>query len=113
VNLATLFKNLSDPTRLRILNLLATRALCVCEIQDAMKEPQVKISKHLAYLRSHELVHRQRQANWNVYSLSDDSHLLKAMRIVTDAKETQKEFSRDLTRLKEMESDPRCPIEIR
>jgi len=113
IDLATLFKSLSDPTRLRILNLLANRPLCVCEIQEATQESQVKISKHLAYLRDRELVTRKRQANWNVYSIATDADLRKAICIVAESTDTQNDFSQDSLRLKKLDSDPRCPIESR
>ena len=44
---------LSDPTRLRLVSLLLDGPLCVCHLQDILREPQVKISKHLAYLKRH------------------------------------------------------------
>jgi ArsR family transcriptional regulator len=58
-----------DRTRLRILNLLIQGPLCVCHIQEILGEPQVKVSKHLGYLKTHGLVHVKREANWRIYSL--------------------------------------------
>ena len=46
-----IYECLCDPTRLRILHLLTRSALCVCHFQEILGQPQVKISKHLAYLR--------------------------------------------------------------
>jgi len=54
---------------LRIINLLTGGPLCVCHFQEILDEPQVKISKHLNYLKQHGLVHAKREANWMVYSL--------------------------------------------
>ena len=47
----TLFKALADATRLRILGLLLTGEVCVCDIHESLKIPQPKASRHLAYLR--------------------------------------------------------------
>ena len=48
----TLFKALGDATRLRILGLLLTGEVCVCDIHESLKIPQPKASRHLAYLRA-------------------------------------------------------------
>ena len=46
-----LFQALGDATRLRILGLLLTGEVCVCDIHDSLKISQPKASRHLAYLR--------------------------------------------------------------
>jgi ArsR family transcriptional regulator len=71
MKLTQIYQCLCDQTRLRILNLLHGRELCVCHIQEILGEPQVKISKHLAYLRAHGLVATRREANWVVYRLPE------------------------------------------
>ena len=50
MELVPIYQCLCDRTRLRILNLLDSGPLCVCHFQTLLKEGQVKISKHLAYL---------------------------------------------------------------
>ena len=52
MKLAQIYQCFCEPTRLRILHLLTQTPLCVCHFQDALREPQVKISKHLAYFRA-------------------------------------------------------------
>ena len=44
--------------------------LCVCDLQAILQEPQVKMSKHLGYLKQHGLIECKRQGNWNVYRLT-------------------------------------------
>lgn len=79
MSLTEIYQCLCDGTRLRILNLLADGPLCVCHFQEILGEAQVKVSKHLAYLKKHGMVEVQRQANWMIYSLaSRPSHALKA-----------------------------------
>jgi len=68
--LEELFKALADATRLRILRLLMAGELCVCNIHDALKIPQAKTSRHLAYLRRVGLVTTRREGLWVYYSLS-------------------------------------------
>ncbi len=70
----TLFKALGDSTRLRILGLLLTGEVCVCDIHESLKIPQPKASRHLAYLRKVGLVDTRRAGLWIHYrlgSLSD------------------------------------------
>lgn len=62
---------LCDRTRLRLLNLLLSGPLCVCHFQDVLGEPQVKISKHLAFLKRHALVEATRCGQWMVYQLPE------------------------------------------
>ena len=68
-----LFKALADETRLRILNLLCRRELCVCQIVEVLGTGQSKTSRHLAHLRHAGLVTDRREGLWMYYSLSDPS----------------------------------------
>ena len=65
----TLFKALADATRLRILGLLLTGEICVCDIHESLKIPQPKTSRHLAYLRRTGLVETRREGLWIHYRL--------------------------------------------
>ena len=65
----TLFKALADATRLRILGLLLTGEVCVCDIHESLKIPQPKTSRHLAYLRKSGLVDTRREGLWIHYRL--------------------------------------------
>jgi ArsR family transcriptional regulator len=65
----TLFKALADATRLRILGLLLTGEVCVCNIHETLKIPQPKASRHLAYLRRSGLVETRRDGLWIHYRL--------------------------------------------
>lgn len=69
MELVSIYECLCDRTRLRILNLLLGGPLCVCHFQQVLREPQVKISKHLAYLRRSGLVEAERCANMMIYRL--------------------------------------------
>jgi ArsR family transcriptional regulator len=64
------FRALSDWTRLRILNLLSSGELCVCDLVDVLSLTQPAISKHLAYLRRAKLVVGRKQGLWSYYRLS-------------------------------------------
>ena len=65
-----LFRALADPTRLRLLNLIADRELCVCYFVEILGVSQPKISRHLAYLRRAGLVAARRDGKWMHYRLA-------------------------------------------
>jgi ArsR family transcriptional regulator len=71
--LATLertFQALGDQTRLRILALLSTGEVCVCDIHESLDLPQPKVSRHLAYLRRAGLVDARKDGLWVHYRLA-------------------------------------------
>jgi ArsR family transcriptional regulator len=71
--LENLFKALGDATRLRILGLLLTGEVCVCDIHESLRIPQSKTSRHLAYLRRAGLVATRRSGLWIHYRLASMS----------------------------------------
>lgn len=108
MELVKIYECLCDPTRLRLLNVLAQGPVCVCHFQDVLGEPQVKISKHLAYLRERGLVESERQGNWVIYVLAaKPSRELQAnLACLQECAQSIPVFKRDLARLKKIE--PSC-----
>ncbi|MBU1003409.1 MAG: metalloregulator ArsR/SmtB family transcription factor [Proteobacteria bacterium] len=68
--LSLIFKAFSDETRLRIVNLLGSGELCVCDLMNVLGLPQSNISRHLAYLRTAGWVRGQRCGKWMHYRLN-------------------------------------------
>jgi len=68
-----IMKALSDPNRVRALKLLENRALCVCEIQEALGIAQPTVSSHMKILEDAGLVNKERQGTWMIYSQADGS----------------------------------------
>jgi ArsR family transcriptional regulator, arsenate/arsenite/antimonite-responsive transcriptional repressor len=64
-----LFRALADRTRLRLLNLMADKEICVCYFVEILRISQPKISRHLAYLRRVGIVASRRQGRWMHYRL--------------------------------------------
>ena len=60
---------LADPTRLRLLNLMDGREVCVCYFVEILKQGQPKISRHLAYLRRAGIVVARREGKWMHYRI--------------------------------------------
>jgi len=102
MELIEVYKCLCDETRLRILHLLGHRPLCVCHFQDILAAPQVRISKHLAYLRQHGMVETHREGAWIVYSLpaAATPELTANMKCLQDCCRENPVFKADLRRMK-------------
>ncbi len=71
-NLADLFSNVSDPTRLKILLYLLDGEQCVCSVSEALGVSVSAISHQLRRLRTGGLVARRKQGRHVYYSLADD-----------------------------------------
>lgn len=76
--LSKLYKAMGDPTRLRIIYVLAESPLCVCDIAIVLNMTQSSISHHLRILRDLNLVKFERQGKLVVYEL-DDHHVLNML----------------------------------
>ena len=84
--LAAVFKALSEPVRLRILYLMLQRGeLCVCDIVDSLDLSQSVVSRHLAYLRNHQLVSTRRDGVWVYYQISAASAFVEQVLAVFSA----------------------------
>jgi len=73
--LASVFKALADPHRVRIVNLLANAVepVCVCEFMPLLGLSQGTVSFHLKKLLAVGLLDRQERGTWAYYSLKRDS----------------------------------------
>ena len=99
--LAHLFRALADPTRLRLINLIAGQEICVCYFVEVIDAPQPKISRHLAYLRKAGIVATRREGKWMHYRLimPADSHAAAIVKTTLASLKQDKELQRDLQRL--------------
>ena len=68
-----LFHALSDETRLALLDRLKAGEQCVCELTEAMKTGQSRLSFHLKVLKDAGLVEDRREGRWMYYSLSAEA----------------------------------------
>jgi ArsR family transcriptional regulator len=72
---AALFRALADPTRVKIVNLLARseEPVCVCEFVPAVELSQPTVSHHLKKLTESGLLEREERGKWAYYSLSGEA----------------------------------------
>jgi len=70
-HVATYFRTLSEPTRLRILNVLGTGELSVGEIAQEVESSVANVSRHLAQMAQHGLITRESRGNSVYYRIAD------------------------------------------
>lgn len=86
--LVSVFKALSDETRLRIIKLLEQGELCVCDITAALNMVQPKVSFHLSTLKDAGLIKDRKQGKWIHYSLNEKD-LFRRMLILSACERMQ------------------------
>jgi ArsR family transcriptional regulator len=74
-------KALSDPGRVKIVKMLQTKELCVCELTAVLKLAQPTVSKHLKILEDAGLVEQRKEGPWVNYKIiqGDTSEYAAAM----------------------------------
>lgn len=82
--LEKIFKALGDKTRLRIINMLIQKPMCVCEITSILPFSQSTISGHLKVLRDAEVVVDTKNGLWVVYHLNTEHSLIEEIFKVLD-----------------------------
>jgi len=113
-----IFQALADPTRLRIVRLLAATndECCLCEMVDSLLEPQYKLSRHLKVLKQSGLLTAEKEGRWVYHRLVVGrpylSRLFAAVDVLPDMKG---EFAADLKRFRKrmrLRESGRCRVGI-
>jgi ArsR family transcriptional regulator len=102
VSTATLFELLSDGTRRRLLTLLLDeREVCVCRLVDALREPQPKVSRHLAALREAGVLASRRQRTWIMYRLDPElpGWAVRVLAMLSEGARHEPDYADDCKRL--------------
>jgi len=73
-------KAMAHPVRLRMLAMLTTGELCVCQLTAVLDLAASTVSGHLADLRAAGLVHERKEGKWVHYRLADDPGLSAVIR---------------------------------
>jgi ArsR family transcriptional regulator, arsenate/arsenite/antimonite-responsive transcriptional repressor len=112
-DLLTVFKALSDKTRLRILKLLGYGELCVCDIVAAFDMVQPRVSFHLNVLKQAGLVKDRKEGKWMHYGI-DDSDLFKRLLILSVMEKIPRDMLKeDTKRLEEFLGNKAQAIPLR
>jgi ArsR family transcriptional regulator, lead/cadmium/zinc/bismuth-responsive transcriptional repressor len=78
-DLAETFRTLGDPTRVRMLDALSQRELCVCDLAALIGLSESAVSHQLRLLRNLRLVKSRRDGRMVFYAL-DDRHIITLFR---------------------------------
>ena len=99
--LERLFQAFADPTRLRLINLMAAQEICVCYFVEVIGAPQPKISRHLAYLRRAGIVAARRDGKWMHYRIMPqaDEAAASILSAVLDSLASDKQMQADRAKL--------------
>lgn len=104
------FDVMADPTRRRILGLLATEGeLCVCEMTAALNDIQPKVSRHLSVIREAGLVKVRREGTWMFYRIVLDLPGWQRGMIDAMCGGAVPELTADRARLRQMNGRPARP----
>lgn len=115
---AELLQALAEPTRIRIVRLLAVtrEEACLCELVDALLEPQYKLSRHLKILKQSGLLTVEKDGRWVYHRLVKGRtylrYLYAAIRALPDAEAI---FAADVERFRErmyLREAGRCRVGI-
>lgn len=96
-----ILKALAEPTRLRIAMLLTHGELCVCDLTAVLELPQSTISRHMAVMRSSQIVLDRRSKKWVHYRISSELLSANIVSVLGEHLTTFEPFSSDHRRLRD------------
>jgi ArsR family transcriptional regulator, arsenate/arsenite/antimonite-responsive transcriptional repressor len=104
-----MFKALGDKSRLRIVNMLSQKALCVCEITQVLQLSQSTVSGHLKVLKEARLVEDVKDGLWVEYRLNrDEPFISKILKTVTEALATDASMENERESAKKADREVIC-----
>jgi ArsR family transcriptional regulator, arsenate/arsenite/antimonite-responsive transcriptional repressor len=113
-DLALLFAALADRTRLRLLNLMNGKEVCVCYFVEILGLSQPRISRHLAYLRRAGIVAARREGKWMHYGIVLPNHpgAARILREMLAVLSSEKSMQADLARFSKACCTPQKPATL-
>ncbi len=72
MEIVEIFKALSDESRLRIINILKEKKMCVCDIENILELPQANVSRHLSRLKSVGLIKSEKKSQWVYFWINEE-----------------------------------------
>lgn len=83
VEVANLFKTLSDKNRLEIVLLLQNGEMCACDLLENLDISQSTLSHHMKILLMSEIVLERKNSKWSFYSINNDK--LEQVKTIIDS----------------------------
>ncbi len=91
-----ILKALSDRSRLRIINMLSQKSMCVCEITEVLGLSQSTVSGHLRVLKEAELVDDEKDGLWVEYRLCRDKKFIAdVLDLILETLEADEKMTKD------------------
>lgn len=118
IHAADMFQALADPTRLRMMRLLAStkEESCLCEMVDSLLEPQYKLSRHLKILRQSGLLTTEKEGRWVYHRLvTGHPYLTRLYATIRVLPDLEGSFAGDLARFRKrmcLREAGRCRVGI-
>ncbi|HBE80785.1 MAG TPA: ArsR family transcriptional regulator [Firmicutes bacterium] len=114
MELVKVIKALGDENRVRILNLLRKRNMCVCELESVLNVTQSNVSRHLLKLKEADIIDFEKQGQFVFYKINDP--ILKEYPFIQNILNREfdriKKMGEDLARLEKLKRDGQvCKIE--
>lgn len=109
---------MADPTRVRIVRVLATTAeeACLCELVDSLLEPPYKLSRHLKILKQGGLLNTQRDGRWVYHRLVEGRpYLMHLYAMIKSLPDAHRVFAADVARFQQrmrLREGGRCRVGI-
>ena len=114
MELVKVLKALGDENRVRILNLLRKRNMCVCELETVLNITQSNVSRHLLKLKEADIIDFEKQGQFVFYKINDPilEQYPFVQNILNQEFDQIKKLGEDLARLERLKRDGQvCKIE--
>lgn len=112
---AETFKALAHPARLRLLGMLGSGRLCVCQVTAALELAASTVSEHLSELKRAGLVTERRDGRWVSYCLAEDPRTRGLLRRVFNVISADVQVAADawlVRRLRHVPVEELCRVEL-
>jgi ArsR family transcriptional regulator len=109
MNYEMVFKALGEYTRIKIIRLLAYKAMYVCELESVLNMSQPRISQHLKILKHANLVRDEKEGQRSVYSLNKElihDVFFQFTSFLDIPLESLSDFEQEYERIQRLNNDP-------
>lgn len=104
-----ILKALSDKNRLRIINMLTVKEMCVCEITEILNLSQSTVSGHLRILKEAEIVEDKKDGLWVEYNLyKNDEFISDLTGSILKTFKNDKDMKKDIQIAKKTDREQLC-----
>jgi ArsR family transcriptional regulator len=107
------FRALSDPNRIRIVKMLESRELCVCEVREVLGLSTSTVSKHLTILRDAGLITDSKEGKWVNFRLNqkpESSFVRSQLKLVVKSVSDDEQVAADRKKLLKVDRNVICKL---